>query len=132
MLPVTCSCSDGVLHPATTAAMLTNAKARATWLSFFIGLSSSRPSIENEAVLAVVACCRGWLARRAVDAIETAEQERGGIGAVRKAVIRPRQILLRHRARDVWRDDHHQFGLAVDVVAALEQRAEHGQLHQAG
>src|SRR5213079_1326313 len=109
MLPVTCSCIDGVLHPAMAAAMLTNAKARETWLSFFIGLSSSRPSIQNEAVFAVIACCRGRLSGRAVDAVEAAKQERGGIGAVGKAVIRPREVLLRHRARDVGRDDHHQL-----------------------
>src|SRR2546423_9516821 len=102
--------------------MLTNARARATWLSFFIALSSSRPSIQNEAVLAVVARCRCRFAGRAVDAVEAAEQERGRIGAIREAVIRPRQILLRHRARDVRRNDHHQLGLAVDIVAALEQR----------
>src|SRR5436309_12671309 len=111
------------------AAMLTNARARATWLSFFIGLSSSRRSIENEAVFAVVACGRRRLAGRAVDAVEASEQDRGGIGAVGKAVVRPRQVLLRDRTRDVGRDDDHQLGLTVDVVAALEQRAEHGQLH---
>src|SRR5437764_13647612 len=132
MLPVTWSCVEAVLHPAMTAAMLTNARARATWLSFFIGLSPSRPSIQNEAVLAVVARCRCRLAGRPIDAVEAAEQEGGRVGAVGKAVIRPRQVLLRDRARDVRCNDHHQLGLAVDVVAALEQRAEHGQLHQAG
>ena len=45
-----------------------------------------------------------------------------GIARVGVAVVRPRQLLLRHRAHDIGRDDHHQFGLLVDVVAALEQR----------
>ena len=55
-----------------------------------------------------------------------------GSRGVGEAVVRPRQILLRDRAHDVGRHQHHQLGLPVDVVAALEQRAEHRKLHQAG
>src|SRR6185295_2264392 len=132
MLAVTSSALLVVLQPASSAARLTNASARARVGSLVMGMSSSRPSVENEAVLAVVAGLRTLLARLAVDLVQAAEQVGGRIGGVGKAVVGPRQVLLRDRARDVGRHDHHQFGLAVDVVAALEQRAQSRTLHQAG
>ncbi len=55
-----------------------------------------------------------------------------GSEAAGKAVIEPRQILLRHRAHHIGRDQNHQFGLVVDEVAAVEQRAENRQLRQPG
>ena len=57
---------------------------------------------------------------------------RGRIGRVGEAVVGPRQLLLRDGAHDIGRHQDHQLGLAIDVVAALEQRAEHRQLHQPG
>src|SRR5438309_5492015 len=100
-------CEEFVLQPATTAARLTKARARATLESFFMVLSlGPRPSIQDEAVFAAV-LRRGAhrAARRAVDLVDAAEQHGGRIGRVREAVIRPRQILLRDGARDIWRHD---------------------------
>src|SRR3954471_11583665 len=122
------STREEVWQPPNRAAP---AKASARLSDFFIVLVLVA-SIENEAVFALVAGGRRRVAGRAVDLVEAAEQDGGGIGGVLETIIRPRQILPRYRACDVRRHDDHQLGLAIDVVAALEQRAEHWQLHQAG
>src|SRR5205085_10880047 len=89
------------------------------------------PSIQDEAVLAAVFRRRaGWTPWRTVDLVDAAEQDGGRVGRVRESVIRSREVLRRDRARDVGRHDHHQFGLPVDVIAALEQRAENRKVHQ--
>src|SRR6185295_16895784 len=87
--------------------------------------------VEDEAILALIGSLRLDLVGDAVDAVELAEQNAGGITGVGIAVVRTRQLLLRDRAHDVGADNDHQLGLPVDVVAALEQRAEDRQLHQA-
>jgi hypothetical protein len=61
-----------------------------------------------------------------------AEQIRLRVRSIGEAVVGARQILLRDSAYNVRRHEDHQLGLAVDVVAAAEQRAEHRQLRQAG
>src|SRR5436190_19376996 len=105
------STRDAVWQPANKAAALTNASVRASVRDFCIDLFLVA-SIENEAVFALIAGRRRRIAGRAVDAIEAAEQDGGRIRGVGEAVIRPREILPRHRARDVGRHDHHQLGLA--------------------
>src|SRR3954468_23530827 len=66
--------------------------------------------------------------RNAIDTIDAAQQIGLRIGGTRKTIIRTRQIFFRHRPHDVGRYQHHQLGLAVDVIAAAEQRAQHRQL----
>src|SRR5439155_21409634 len=46
-----------------------------------------------------------------VDPVDAPEQGGLRIGCRRKAVIGPRQFLLRHRADDIGRHDDHQLGL---------------------
>src|SRR4051812_2396190 len=122
------STREEVWQPPNRAAP---AKASARLSDFFIVLFLVA-SIENEAVFALVAGGRRRVAGRPVDLVEAAEQDGGGIGRVLETVIRPRQVLPRHRPCDVRRHDDHQLGLPIDVVAALEQSAEYRQLHQAG
>src|SRR5712691_105050 len=90
-----------------------------------------RASIEDEAGLAMIRHFWLGLAGRAVEAIELAEQNGSRVARVGISVVRPRQVLLSHRPYDIGSDDDHQLGLLVDEVAALEQGAEHRQLHQA-
>src|SRR5580692_667106 len=71
------------------------------------------------------------IAADAVDAIEPAEQDRLGVAGIGETVVGPRQILLRNRAHHIRRHQHHQLGLLIDIVAALEQRSENGKLGQA-
>src|SRR6478752_7078730 len=89
-----------LLQPASTAATPTNARARARLRDFFIGLVLVA-SIENEAVFALVTRRRHRIAGRAVDLVEAAEQNSGRITRVLEAIVRTRQILPRHGARDV-------------------------------
>src|SRR5215471_3021824 len=117
-----------VLQPTSSAAMLANARARATIGSFFmVVVLASRSSVDDEAVLTAVSrrARRTLRTGRAVDPIDAAHQDRGRVGRIREAIVRTRQVLLRDRTRDIRRHDHDQLGLAIDVVAALEQRAEH-------
>ena len=96
-------------------------------------IGSNPASVGDKAVGAAIAARRLRIAAgHAIDAIEIAEQLGLRIGRRGEAVIRTRQVLLRHRAHDVGRHQHHQFGLVVDEVAAAEQRAEDRQLHHAG
>src|SRR6478736_4003898 len=60
-------------------------------------------SIGDEANGAAVVAARLDAARYAVDAVDAAEQVGLRIGRVGEAVIRARQVLLRHRADDVGR-----------------------------
>src|SRR3954469_22946747 len=110
-----------VLQPAMRAARLTNASARERLESFFMILSlGPAPSVQDEAVFAaVLRRSAGRTPRRAIDLVDAAEQDGSGVGRVHKTVIRARQVLLGDGARDIWRHDHHQLGLPVDVVAAL-------------
>src|SRR5262245_19081438 len=99
-------------------------------MSWYLPSSSTPHSIEDESVLAVIvvaAQCVG-LAGDAVNAVEAAEENRLRISRISKAVVRLRQLLLRHGANNVRSDEHHQLGLVVDVVAAPEQRTLHGNL----
>src|SRR6187431_709218 len=107
MLPVISPWFDVVLQPTSRAARLTNASVCARRGGFFM---ASRPSIQNEAVLAVVGPRGSLAARPAVEAVQASEQNGGRIGCVGEAVVRSRQVLLGDRARDVRRDDHHQLG----------------------
>src|SRR5664280_636478 len=94
---------------------------RGVWRSLRESLSSivsPYRSIENESVSAVVfARRRLGLAGGAVDAVEASQQHGGLIVGIGEAVVGPRQLFLRHRAHDIGRDQHHQLGLVVDVIA---------------
>src|SRR3954470_4071743 len=108
MAAVVTALSAAVLQPTSIAARLANASARATMGSLFMILCpSSCRSVENEAVLAVIdrRARRPPGVRRAVDLVQPSEQDGGRIGRIRKAVIRTRQVLLRHRACDIGRHD---------------------------
>src|SRR5262249_18302919 len=71
------------------------------------------------------------LARHAVNAIQLAKQEALRIVGVGESIIRPRQLLLRYRAHDIWSDQDHQFGLVVDVIAAPEESAQDRKMNEA-
>src|ERR1700760_785337 len=60
----------------------------------------------------------------AVDPVDARQQRGFGIGSGREAVIRSRQFLLRDGPNHVGRHQHHQFGLAADIVLASEELAE--------
>src|ERR1035437_2978413 len=109
---------------------------RGVWQSLRESLSSKVSpcsSIENESVFAAVfARRRRGLAGGAIDAIEPSEQHGRLIVWIGETVIGPRQLLLRHRVHNVGRDQYHQLGLAVEVVAAREQCAENSHLLQTG
>src|ERR1700685_1331320 len=86
--------------PATrTAATFTTAGQRPRHLPAgamrIIVISSQRPSIQNEAVIAAIGMQRinrTGRTRSSIQAIETAQQIGGRIGGVGEAVVRPRQI----------------------------------------
>src|SRR5581483_7978789 len=87
-----------------------------------ISFSRPRPAlVRDKAVGAAIALARFVAAGNAGDAIDVAEQVGLRIGCRDEAVIRTRQILLRDRAHDIGRHDHHQLGLAVQEVAAAKQ-----------
>src|SRR3984893_18052438 len=70
-------------------------------------------SIENESVAAVVTFRPIGIsatAANAVNAVEVAEQDLRRIARIGEAVVGLRQILLRYRAHDVGRHQHHQLG----------------------
>src|SRR5579863_3093012 len=81
--------------------------------------SPAAASIEDEAVFAVIGVGRRRIADP-VETVESAEQNGFGIARIGEAVVGPRQILLRHRAHHIWRHQHHQLGLLIYVIAALE------------
>ena len=56
---------------------------------------------------------------------------RGSLGSAKPSSGRD-SMLLRDRAHHIRRDNDHQLGLVIDVVAAPEQGAEDRQLHQPG
>src|SRR3990170_4800940 len=68
-------------------------------------------SIEDESVFAAIVArlLALGLTDGAVDAVETSEQDGRRIVGIGIAVVGPRQLLLRHRAHDVRRYDHHQL-----------------------
>src|SRR5438067_514999 len=97
-----------------------------SWVSFV------PPSVRNKAVGAAIIPSLLDTARNAVDAIDAAEQVGLRIRGAGKAVIGPRQVLLRYRAHHIGRDQNHQFGLVIDVIATAKQRTENRQLRQTG
>src|SRR3954451_9131899 len=101
------------------------------WGSLVIITKSPFRSVGDEAVGATVVLCRFSPAGHAVDAVDVAKQFGLRVRRRREAVIRPRQVLLRHRAYDIGRHDHDQLGAVVDEVAAAKQRSEDRELHQA-
>src|SRR5215510_9363545 len=116
-------------RPRRTSGSCAASRPVAGWKASIVSWYGS--SVENEAGLAVVDDSRVALAGGGVYAVELSEQRGCRIARVGIAVVRPRKILLRHRLHHVGRDDDHELGLLVDVVAALEQGAEDRQLHQA-
>src|SRR5882724_13256034 len=85
--------------------------------------------IENKAIVAVVRALGIDLAGNAIDPVETAEQHGCRIARVGEAVVRTRQLLLRHCTHYIGRDNHSELGGSIDVVAALKQSAEYWHLH---
>src|SRR5215470_20142471 len=73
--------------------------------SFIICVSSSRGSIENESVAAMIGAPRLGAAGDPIDAVEPAEQHRRRIAGIDETVIGPRELLLGHGVHHVGRDE---------------------------
>src|SRR4051794_6361042 len=87
-------------------------------------------SVEDESVVARIEEPGVGLACDAVDAVESPQQYRCGIARISKPIVRARQIGTRGCPYHIGGNDHSQLGLTIDVVAALEHRAEDRKLHQ--
>src|SRR5512135_160199 len=101
---------------------------RQSLLERISSIVSSCRSIENETVFAVVFVRQLSLTGGAVNAIEASQQVSLRTAGIGETIVGPRQLLLRHRAHDIGRDENHQFCLVIDVVAAPKQGAENWQL----
>src|SRR5207237_1308869 len=90
------------------------------------------PSVDDEAEIAGMAGAGFDAGGNAINPVDARQQRRLGIVGRRKAVIGTRQVLLRDRADDIRRHQHHQLGLVVDEILAAEEAAENGELIEAG
>src|ERR1700750_2638406 len=137
MVAVTSSLPVLVQAPSATETQASApSRPRARWRAIGFVLVMDRSSMPCRSACAVsvgdeaeVARIAGDLldpAGDAVDPVDAGQQGgfRGGRGS--KPVIRARQFLLRHRPNHIGRYQHHQFGLAADIVLASEKLAEHG------
>src|SRR6516225_8325316 len=119
--PVCVQAPSAMASPANTSA---TRGPRSRNVLAFIAFKSSPASIGNEAVSAAIILMRlGSTAGRAIEAIDRANEVGLRIGRRRKSIVGTRQVLLRHRADHIGCHQHHELGLAVEVVAAAEQRA---------